>query len=218
MSADSRPNAATVLGVAYLAGSIPFSGMLARVLRGVDLRTTGTGTVSGTGLYRVAGLGPLLAGGLLDVAKGTVGPALAGSDRPGLAAAAGAAAVTGHNWSPFLRGAGGRGISPAMGSLLVNGWPGSVHLLIALAVGKLSKATSLGAFAGFITLPAVMARARGGRGLVAAFGLLGPMLVKRVTGNTPLPRDESRTRLAATRLFFDQDTPAWPWWWPGART
>ena len=174
--------------------------------------------MSGTGLYRVAGLGPLLVGGILDVAKGTVGPALAGPVRPGLAAAAGAAAVTGHNWSPFLRGAGGRGISPAMGSLLVNGWPGSIHLLIALAVGKLSKATSLGAFAGFITLPMVMARARGGRGLVAALALLGPMFVKRVTGNTPLPRDESRTRLAATRLLFDQDTPAWPWWWPGVRT
>jgi glycerol-3-phosphate acyltransferase PlsY len=215
MDTRCRPDAATVLGIGYLAGSIPFSGTLARLLRGVDLRDTGTGTVSGTGLYRVAGLGPLLVGGILDVAKGTVGPVLAGRDRPLLAAAAGFTAVTGHNWSPFLGGAGGRGISPAMGSMLVTGWQGSLHLLISMAAGKLNKATSLGAFAGFVTLPIVMWRNRGGAGMVASLALLAPLLIKRVAGNTSLPRDETRSSVAVTRLLFDQDTPALPWWWPG---
>ena len=48
-----------VLVFAYLLGAIPFSNLFARRLRGIDLRDEGTGTVSGTGLYRVAGFGPL---------------------------------------------------------------------------------------------------------------------------------------------------------------
>lgn len=183
--------------------------MLAEALEGVDLRSYGTGTVSGTGLFRVAGLGPLLVGGILDVAKGAVGPALAGRDRPGLAALAGGAAVIGHDWSVALGGAGGRGISPAMGSMLVNGWHGSVHLLGALALGKALRATSLGAFAGFLTLPVVLARQRGREGLKVAACLLPPLLLKRVMGNRPLPAGD-RGRVALVRVLFDQDTPAWP--------
>lgn len=198
-----------VITAAYLAGAIPFSGWLARVLRGVDLRAYGTGTVSGTGLFRVAGLRPLLVGGILDVAKGMIGPALAGGDRPVLAAVAGGTAVAGHNWSIFLGGAGGRGISPALGSMVVNGWQGSVYLLGALASGKAVRSTSLGAFVGYVTLPAVMARYRGRNGLVTSLCLIGPMLVKRVIGNQPLPQ-VGTTKVAVTRLFFDQDTPVWP--------
>lgn len=203
-----------VVGASYLIGSIPFSGIIAFRLQGVDLRRVGTGTVSGTGLYRVAGLGPLLVGGILDLAKGSVGPLLAGRDRPAVAAVAGAAGVAGHNWSPFLRGAGGRGLSPAMGSLLVNGWEGSVHLLGALALGKAVDATSLGAFAGYLTLPITMHARRGRRGLVAALALLVPMLVKRVLGNRALPAT-SAWRMGVTRLVFDQDTPKWPRIGPG---
>lgn len=198
-----------VVGVSYLVGSIPFSGIIAWRLRGVDLRTVGTGTVSGTGLYRVAGLGPLLVGGILDLAKGSIGPVLAGRGRPVLAAAAGAAGVAGHNWSLVLGGAGGRGISPAMGSLLVTGWEGSLHLLGALAIGKALDATSLGAFAGYVTLPAVMGVRRGRSGLLAALALLVPMLCKRVLGNRALPAGRG-WQVGVTRLVFDQDTPKWP--------
>src|SRR5437899_3000040 len=106
-----------VLAAAYLAGAIPFSNLMAKRRRGVDLRTVGTGTVSGTSLYQVAGFGALALSGVCDIAKGAVGPLLAGRDRPALQAAACAAAVAGHNWSPFLGAAGGRGISPAIAAL-----------------------------------------------------------------------------------------------------
>lgn len=167
--------------------------------------------MSGTGLYRVAGLGALLVGGSLDVAKGCVGPLLAGPDRPLLADAAGGMAVVGHNWSVVLGGAGGRGISPSMGSMLVNGWQGSVHLLVMLAAGKLSRATSLGAFIGYLTLGEVLVRARGRRGRRTAAFLVVPMLVKRIMGNVA-PTGPSAGRVRLVRLVFDQDTPQWRWW------
>src|SRR5439155_25573351 len=91
---------------------VPFSNLMARRARGVDLRKFGSGTVSGTALYEVAGFGSLALAGVCDVLKGAVGPLLAGRSRPRLRALAAGAAVAGHNWSPFLRGAGGRGISP----------------------------------------------------------------------------------------------------------
>src|SRR5207248_6480030 len=85
-----------VVAAAYVAGAIPFSNLMAKQRRGVDLRTVGSGTVSGTSLYEVAGFGALALAGICDVVKGAVGPALAGRDRPALQAVACAAAVAGH--------------------------------------------------------------------------------------------------------------------------
>src|SRR5262245_54662097 len=135
-----------VLAIAFVVGAIPFSNIAARVSRGVDLRTVDSGTVSGTNLYKVAGFGPLVVAGVLDVAKGAVGPLLAGSHRPVLAAFAGGLAVVGHNWSPFLGGAGGRGISTAMGALLVTAWPGTVLLLAGMALGRIVDQAGFGSF------------------------------------------------------------------------
>ncbi len=108
-------SAAGILLLSFVVGSVPTTNLFARASRGVDLREIGIGTVSGTSLYRVAGFLPLAAAGILDIGKGALGPLLAGTDRPVLAALAGGAAVVGHNWSPFLRGAGGRGSPPRSG-------------------------------------------------------------------------------------------------------
>ncbi len=194
--------------VSYLIGAIPFSGILARLLRGVDLRTSGSGTVSGTGLYRIAGWRPLFVGGFLDLAKGSVGPLLAGRDRPMLQAVAAGAAVAGHNWSPYLRGAGGRGLSPALGALLPGAPEGTALLLGGLAVGKLAGATSVGALAADLALIPVLARRRGRRGAMLGAAVVLPMLLKRVAGNEP-PPTTSRLQVFAARLVFDQDHAPW---------
>ena len=134
--------AVLVGAVAFLAGAVPFSNLVARRSRGVDLRDVGSGTVSGTSLYSVAGFGPLALAGVCEVAKGALGPALAG-DRPLLRAICCGLAVVGHNWSPFLRGSGGRGISPALGAFLVAAWPGAILLGAGLGVGRLISRTGL---------------------------------------------------------------------------
>src|SRR5437764_448341 len=77
---EMRPTA--VLGLSFVAGSIPSSNITARLRAAVDLRDVGTGTVSGTALYRVAGFGPLAVAGIVDIAKAVVGPLLAGRARP----------------------------------------------------------------------------------------------------------------------------------------
>lgn len=199
-----RPHPVVVVGIAYLAGAVPFSNLVARAKAGVDLREVGTGTVSGSGLREVAGFGAMAGAGVADVAKGAVGPLLAGPERPVLAALAGGAAVCGHNWSVFLAGAGGRGISPALGALGVRHQPGSATLLAGLAVGRLAGQTGLGCFIADVALVPVLARTRGRSGALAGLAVLAPMLVKRAVGNHPPARRDAATYLA--RLALDRDT------------
>jgi glycerol-3-phosphate acyltransferase PlsY len=197
--------AVVVLLAAFFAGAVPFSNIAARRRAGVDLRAVGTGTVSGTSLYRVAGFGPLAVVGVAEIAKGMVGPLLAGPDRPVLGAVACGAAVAGHNWSPFLRGAGGRGISPAVGALLVRAWPGAVLLLGALAVGRLLHQTGLVTFLAMCGLAPLLACTHGSSGALAGACVALPMLTKRVVGNGPPAAPGARVYLR--RLLYDNDGP-----------
>lgn len=197
-----------ILLLAFVAGGIPFSNIFSRRIRGVDLRETESGTVSGTALYRVAGFPALAVSGLLDVGKGAVGPVLAGSDRPMLAGIAGGLAVVGHNWSPFLKGAGGRGLAPALGALLANVWAGALVLLIPLVVLRLMRQSGLGGLVGDALLVPVLALTNGSRGAIAGGAIALPMLVKRVLGNER-PVDPS-VPTYWHRLLYDCD--------PGMRT
>ncbi len=198
-----------VLGASFALGAIPFSGLAAHLVAGVDLRRTGSGTVSGTGLYEVAGFGPLALAGSLDVAKGAVGPLLAGRSRPRLAAVAAGAAVTGHNWSPALGGAGGRGLSPALGATMVVAPEAAVVLAAGMGGGRLARQTALGCFLAIVGLFPLLGGRRGRAGGLVAMCLGAPMLLKRLFGNQPADRD----RLPATllcRLLFDRDRARQP--------
>lgn len=187
---------------AYALGSIPFSGILARLTRGVDLREVDEGTVSGTGLYRVAGWKPLFVGGALDVAKGAAAVLMVDRSRPNVRTAAAIAVVAGHNWSPLLKGAGGRGISAALGSTVVHAPEATVALGAGLAFGKLAGQTGLGSFLAQAALPFTLAR-RGGRGVLLGVGLAVVMWAKRLAGNRR-PEHPS-VGLYVRRLVLDHD-------------
>jgi glycerol-3-phosphate acyltransferase PlsY len=196
--------APVTLTVAWLAAGVPFSNLAAQRLRGVDLREVGSATVSGTSLYRVAGFGPLAAAGVLEVAKGSIGPLLAGPDRPALAAAAAGVAVAGHNWSPFLRGAGGRGISPAVGALLVGAPAGAAVLLGGMVLGRLGGETAVGSLVADVVLIPLVALVHGRRGALLGTAVVVPMLAKRICGNRPPPA-AGRSRTYLNRLLYDRD-------------
>jgi glycerol-3-phosphate acyltransferase PlsY len=194
------------LGAALVIGGIPFSNLAARLTKGVDLRDVGNGTVSGTNLYRVAGFGPLAVAGVLEIGKGAAGPLIAGSAHPASQALAAGVGVAAHNWSPFLRGAGGRGLSPAIGALGVVAWPGSVLLLAGMAAGKLVGQAAPGSLAAQALLVPVLARARGRRAALAGAAVLAPMVAKRLLGNGPRSGPIPR-RIYLYRLLQDRDEP-----------
>jgi acyl phosphate:glycerol-3-phosphate acyltransferase len=195
--------ASAVLPAAFAAGSVPFSNLVAHWLTGTDLRDVGNGTVSGTALARLAGFGPLALAGVFEVAKGALGPALC-RDNAVLTALAGAGAVAGHNWSPWLHGAGGRGISPAMGALLVSAPAGAAVLAAGLAMGRLGGETAVGSFLADILVIPLSTKAHGRRGAMAAAAVVVPMLTKRLLGNAP-PKCGGRA-VYLRRLVLDRDT------------
>jgi glycerol-3-phosphate acyltransferase PlsY len=199
-----RLRAVLAIAVGFGAGAVPFSNLMARWRAGVDLRSVGNGTVSGTALYEVAGAGPLVVAGIFELAKGAVGPVLAGRSHPVAAALAGAAAVCGHNWSPFLGGAGGRGISPAIGALAVTAPAGSVVLLSGLVGGRMAGETAVGSLVADAAVVPVSGWAHGRVGRWAAAAVLVPVLVKRLLGNAP--PSEPGAPVYAWRLLFDRDT------------
>ncbi len=171
------------MAVAFAAGSVPVANLTARALVGVDLRHTPTGTPSGSALYDVTGFGPLAAAGAVELAKGALGPVLAGRQRPLLGALAAAVAVAGHNWSPWLRGQGGRGISLLLGATAALAPEATVVLGLGLGVGRLRGRTGAGTLVALLCLPALLSRTRGRRGLATGCLLIAPVLVKRLLGN-----------------------------------
>ena len=88
----------------YLLGSLPFGYWLPLLLRGEDIRASGSGNVGATNVFRVYGRRLGIAVALLDVAKGLAAALLglwAGDALVGVLA--GAAAMVGHARPVFLR-------------------------------------------------------------------------------------------------------------------
>src|SRR6185369_14890382 len=112
---------AAVVVAAYLIGGIPFGVVMARITGGPDPRTIGSGRTGGANTMRALGARRALVAGLLDAAKGSVAVLIAIALGGGLLlqVLAALAAILGHSRSIWIGFAGGRGIAPAFGGLLV---------------------------------------------------------------------------------------------------
>jgi acyl phosphate:glycerol-3-phosphate acyltransferase len=131
----------------YLLGGVPFSLLVARWARGIDLRQAGSRNPGATNALRLAGGGPALLGLALDLGKGAapVYAAVVAGLRPGALGAVALAAVAGHVFSPYLAWQGGKGVATAVGGLGVL-FPAAVAGAVALfaAVVAASRVVSLG--------------------------------------------------------------------------
>ncbi len=108
--------------LSFLVGSIPF-GVLLGKMRGVDVRSVGSGNIGATNVWRALGPTFGVLSFALDVLKGVAGPLIgrwliphSGFMEWGIAFC-GIAAVVGHIFSPFLGFKGGKGISTSLGAL-----------------------------------------------------------------------------------------------------
>jgi glycerol-3-phosphate acyltransferase PlsY len=107
----------------YFVGGIPFSYIAGKLTKGIDLRQHGSGNLGASNTYRILGgrIGLLVL--LLDIAKGLI-PAVVASrwdvygGEPLHAIAAGAGAILGHLFSPYLKFSGGKGIATSAGAFV----------------------------------------------------------------------------------------------------
>jgi glycerol-3-phosphate acyltransferase PlsY len=109
-----------VLLVSYLLGSIPFGYLVGR-LQGIDVTRYGSGRTGGTNVGRLLGWRGFLLTAVGDIGKAVAAVLLARLvlQNEWAAAAAGLAAVIGHDWSLYLGGHGGRGVGPSFAVLLL---------------------------------------------------------------------------------------------------
>lgn len=169
----------TIAVGAYFLGSVPF-GFLAARIKGIDIRSVGSGNIGATNAMRVLGKPAGIFVLLLDVFKGYAAcaflpplvynqfaPHLWGLYVPfrgepvdlqiRLNVIAGIFAVLGHNYTCWLKFKGGKGVATSAGVYVALAWPA---LLIALAVFVLAVAItryiSVGSILAAIALPAAV--------------------------------------------------------------
>jgi glycerol-3-phosphate acyltransferase PlsY len=143
--------------LAYLFGSIPTSYLVVRAVKGVDLRSTGSGNLGATNLFRMLGWRYAVPVALFDMAKGTLPVLLLGpwaglgyGGRIGL----GLVAVVGHVFSVFMRFKGGKGVATGGGVVLgLAPWAFIVSLAVWAIIVKLSGYVSLGSVVAAFVLP-----------------------------------------------------------------
>ena len=142
--------------IAFLCGSIPF-GLIFGKIKGIDIREHGSGNIGATNVWRVLGKSFGIPCFLLDVLKGVI-PTIIGLSliqftgmrnpmiQPVLASHAeihpmltaqifqvltGLCAILGHNYSPWVRFKGGKGIATSAGVLIAL-MPAAVVILVVL--------------------------------------------------------------------------------------
>ena len=128
---------------AFFVGAVPFALLVVRLLKGVDVRTVGSGNVGATNASRAFAskggrIGAFLLIYLLDAAKGflpaLLAPRCVDADAQLVAVLAGAAAVLGHVFTPFLGFRGGKGVATATGVLFALDWQATVVALLVFFV------------------------------------------------------------------------------------
>lgn len=154
------------LVLAYLLGSFPSGYLAGRWLKGVDIRTLGSGSTGATNVLRQIGKGPALVVFLIDVLKGTAAVLLAKAllQPDGYNAlsdwwvvAAGLAALAGHIWPIWLGWRGGKAVATGLGMLLGLAWPvGLACFGVFLTVISVSRIVSLSSVLAALSLPLLM--------------------------------------------------------------
>ena len=204
---------------AYLLGSIPTAYLIGRIVRGVDIRGYGSGNVGSANLYEHVGkkwvypvatvevlvkgaLPILVAVHVLEISRSSahlIGPGLL--------------AISGNNWSIFLKLQGGRGIAVTGGTLLaLTPILAVVCAIISIGGWKIGKSSGLWVLISLILLPLwsyLLHENLLDQNLNMVWyslGLLGIVILKRLSANwTPFPGGVSRKKVIFNRLVRDRD-------------
>ncbi|MDD5504855.1 MAG: glycerol-3-phosphate 1-O-acyltransferase PlsY [Candidatus Omnitrophica bacterium] len=156
-------NIITAVFLSYLLGAIPFSFLLGKLLKGIDIRHMGSGNIGATNLMRCAGKPIGITALVLDMSKGTLAVTVIAdifysSSMPlGLSLfkiILGLLAVIGHIWTVMLKFRGGKGVATAIGVLAgLSPFVVIYSGLVWLAILLVSKYVSLSSIVMALCLP-----------------------------------------------------------------
>ncbi len=198
-----------VLG-SYLIGAVPVAYLTGRLLRGIDIRDYGSSNVGASNVWQSVSKAAVVPVGLAEIGQGALGIIIAKLADQSLAVQvlAGLAAIAGHNWSPFLRFAGGRGVAHAIGFMLILSWPGLGTFTGVSLVGVSLKAVPQ--FVGLAIVAAPLAALAKGQApeIVAGMAAMAVLIIaKRLLTNRPsIPAGADVRTVLLNRLLYDRDT------------
>ena len=211
---------AGIVVVAYFWGAVPTSYLAGRYLKGIDLRKFGSGNVGASNLSTQAGVWTALAVGTFDsLAKGALPIALlkALDYDLGLQALVGVVVVIGHNWSPYLKFTGGRGVATSIGVVAGHAlwWEAIVGFSLIGIVGRLlTKDSAFWTLIGMLALPLMNAALGRPQEIVyMSVGIAVVLMAKRLTANWERPSDGyPLAKVLMCRLLWDRDVPRQDEW------
>ena len=213
--------AALWIGLAYLWGAIPTAYLVGRYLKGMDIRTYGSGNVGASNVSEQMGARAGLLVGLFDsLGKGALPVALVKLMDLGLGveASTGAAAIAGHCWSPYIRFTGGRGVATSAG-VLFGLWLWKELLVEAILVGLIGRAvmkqTGFWTFVAILALP-LLTLLFFDRPTEITYGIAAisvTLLLKRLTANWESPANGLPIyQVLVYRLLLDRDVSSQEEW------
>jgi glycerol-3-phosphate acyltransferase PlsY len=155
---------------AYLLGSLPTGYLLAKSLKGIDIRQCGSGSTGATNVLRNVGKEAAIAVLAIDILKGaialllvrvfyeiTISEVLPLSWQPWLVTLMGILVILGHSKSVWLQFKGGKSVATSLGVLFVmNPWVALGTLTVFGLVLALRHIVSLGSISGAFAVNILM--------------------------------------------------------------
>ena len=200
---------------AYLLGSVPTAFIIGRLVKGIDIRQHGSGNVGGTNVFYNVGRVWVVPLALFEVFVKAGSPIWIGMfvldmERSSLALmGAPLIAIAGHNWSAFLGLTGGRGMTVAIGALLLLAYKElAVFAAVAIAGWAVFRSSGVWAYIALSLLPIWSIFVFGEPMAITwlCVGILALVTIKRLTSNwNPLPEGIPRRNVFFNRLLRDRD-------------
>jgi len=185
--------------ISYLIGSIPTAYIFGRLLKGIDIRKSGSGNVGAANALRVLGKPAGIAVLVLDILKGfavvfflgnIIAARITGISDITARLLLGFCCICGHNWTIFLRFKGGKGMATTLGVLLGLAVKAAgikvvfaLVILTWLVVFAISRIVSLASILSGIALPLYMFLLKQPRILIYSSVLLSILIILRHKSN-----------------------------------
>ena len=148
--------------ISYFIGSLPTGYLAAKFVKGIDIRTIGSGSIGATNVRRLLGQGWAVFVALVDMLKGALALLLAAhagtASSPELLALSAFAVVIGHNYPVWLKFKGGKGVATTYGTMFFV-WPYNSFAIVLMCgavwygVMKASRYVSLASMLSLAAMP-----------------------------------------------------------------
>jgi len=194
--------------ISYLLGSLPFGFIITRLSTGKNILEVGWRKTSGSNVFKNVGKWQGALTGILDVLKGYLAVFLAQKlgFSNNIQILAGIAAVSGHNWSIFLKFAGGRGIGTLIGAFFAFSPTILGYSLIPFILMGIIWNFSIGTLL-FFPAAAIVSSYFNQFNIIGIFvlGVFLPVLIKRLSPVKEIFPIKEKKNLIRNRLLFDNN-------------